>query len=146
MPLKQRAMEQRATSEAAKEADDAEWADAASWTVGAKDNSKIRTEEDKDTKRCRKAAEKAMLEAVEAEELSSSAKKGKDDFDLLNATLANQPKTKAQKEGEVKKAADEERRQKEETQREVSEQRKKVYLSCAKVEYITIQMILRLLG
>jgi hypothetical protein len=127
-------MEQRAANEAAKAAkaaDDAERAEAAAWSVGAKSNNKARAEEDKEAERRRKAAEKAMLEAAEAEELSGVAKKGKtkkkgkDDFDLLNAALASQPKTKAQKEADAKKAADEERRRKEESQREISEQRRK---------------------
>lgn len=118
-------------AKAAKAAEDEERAEAAAWSVGAKDNRKSRVEEEKDAEKRRKAAEKAMLEAAEAEELSgvtkkkATKKKGKDDFDLLNAALANQPKTKAQKEAEAKKAADEERRRKEEAAREAAEERRK---------------------
>lgn len=44
-------------------------------------------------------------------------KKGKDDFDLLNAALAAAPKTKAQKEADAKKALDEAKKAKEEKAR-----------------------------
>ena len=51
-------------------------------------------------------------------------KKGKDDFDLLNAALAAAPKTKAQKQQELKKKQDEQRRKEEEEARVRNEERR----------------------
>lgn len=51
-------------------------------------------------------------------------KKGKDDFDLLNAALKAAPKTKAQKLQEEKKQADLERRKQEEEARRKNEERR----------------------
>lgn len=53
-------------------------------------------------------------------------KDGKDDFALLNAALASQPKSKAQKEAEAKRKADEERMRKEEEAREAKAAKLKV--------------------
>jgi hypothetical protein len=52
-------------------------------------------------------------------------KKGKDDFDLLNAALAAAPKTKTQKAAEEKKRAEEERRKQEAENRERNEARRR---------------------
>jgi hypothetical protein len=90
--------------------------------------------EDKDAEKRRKAAEKAALLAQEDAELSNvkrvakpaKKKDGKDDFALLNAALASQPKSKAQKEAEAKKKADEERLKKEEEARALKAARLKV--------------------
>ena len=51
-------------------------------------------------------------------------KKGKDDFDLLNAALASAPKTKAQKQQELKKKQDEQRRKEEDEARARNEERR----------------------
>lgn len=108
--------------------------DAASWAVGAKSNAKAKELEDKDAEKRQKAAEKAALLAAEEAELSNvvrtvkTKKVGKDDFDLLNAALAKQPKTKAQKDAEEKKKKDEERKKKEAEARELKEQQRKVTL------------------
>ncbi|KAJ1425304.1 hypothetical protein B484DRAFT_397946 [Ochromonadaceae sp. CCMP2298] len=85
----------------------------ASWAVGAKSGGKAAEAAQKEEDRLRKAADKVALEA--ADEMSNAnvfrgvktKKKGKDDFDLLNAALSIQPKTKAQKEAEAKKKAHE---------------------------------------
>lgn len=126
MPPKQKALEKQEQLEAArakKAAEDAERAEAAEWSVGAKDSARIKEMEEKDAAKRAKAAEKAALLAQENEELGSVVrvktvkKKVKDDFDMLNAALAKQPKTKAQKEADAKiaakKKADEERKKKE---------------------------------
>ena len=105
--------------------------DAASWAVGAKSSSKAKEAEDKDAEKRQKAAEKAALLAAEEAELGNivrtvkTKKVGKDDFDILNASLAKQPKTKAQKDAEAKKAADEERKKKEAEARELKEAKRK---------------------
>jgi len=119
--------EREAKGKAAKEKEDA-----ASWAVGAKTNSKAKESEEKEAEKRQKAAEKAALEAAENAELGNivrvvkTKKVGKDDFDLLNAALAKQPKTKAQKDAEAKKKVEEERKKKEAEARELKEQKKKV--------------------
>jgi len=119
--------ERDAKSKAAKEKEDA-----ATWAVGAKSSSKAKEAEDKEAEKLRKAAEKAALQAAEDAELGNivrvvkTKKVGKDDFDMLNAALSKQPKTKAQKDAEIKKKAEEERRKKEAEARELKEQKKKV--------------------
>jgi hypothetical protein len=68
------------------------------------------------------------LEEEEASVKSISKKpkkKGKDDFDLLNAALAAAPKTKAQKAAEEKKRAEEQRRKQEAENREKKEERRR---------------------
>ncbi len=129
MPPKQKAFDKQAENEAArarKAAEDVERQEAAAWSVGAKDSTRQRQEEEKEAQRRQKAAEKASLAAAEEAELSSIArsskpkKKGKDDFDFLKAALATQPKTKAQKNAEKKKAEEDDRRTKE---NEAAEQR-----------------------
>ena len=136
MPPKQKALEKQAENEARqqqKAAEDAERLEAAAWSVGAKDNSRSRAEEEKEAEKRRKAAEKAALQAQEEAELSGiskvgkpAKKKGKDDFDMLKQALAQQPKTKAQKEAEAKKKQEEERRRKEEEDRQRREEQRKV--------------------
>lgn len=135
MSAKQKAIQKQADQEAARkkrEEEEAEKREAAAWKVGSKDESRAKAEEEKEAEKRRKAAEKAALQAAEEAELSGVArvakpakKKGKDDFDMLKAALAQQPKTKAQKAAEEKKKQDEERRKKEEEARERKEQERK---------------------
>eukprot|EP01040_Poterioochromonas_malhamensis_P014939 gene14939-16629_t len=131
MSAKQKALLKQADQEAARkqrEEEEKEKREAAAWKVGAKDDARSRAEEEKEAEKRRKAAEKAALQAAEEAELSGVArtgkpkKKGKDDFDMLKAALAQQPKTKAQKAAEEKKKQDEERRKKEEEARLKKEQ------------------------
>jgi colicin import membrane protein len=103
------------------------------WSMGAKSNAKAKEAEEKDAEKRQKAAEKAQLLAEEEAALGSivragkpTKKAGKDDFDLLNAALKNQPKTKAQKEAEAKKKATDERLKKEAEARELKLQKQKV--------------------
>lgn len=141
---KQSALEKKEALEAErarKAADDAERQEAASWAVGAKDNSRQKDLEDKEALKRQKAADKAALLAADEESLSSIVKtgkpkkaKGKDDFAMLNAALANQPKTKAQKEADAKKAEAEERKRKEAEIREQKEAQMK-----AEADYIKAQ-------
>eukprot|EP01031_Cornospumella_fuschlensis_P027987 gene27987-33796_t len=134
MSAKAKALEKQAANEAArkkKAEDDAEREEAAKWSVGAKDSARQRAEEEKEAQRRQKAAEKAALMAAEEAELSTvqrtvkTKKKGKDDLDVLNAVLAQQPKTKQQKEAEKKKKEAEERRKKEAEAAEAKEARRK---------------------
>jgi hypothetical protein len=70
----------------------------------------------------------AQLEEEEASVKGISKKpkkKGKDDFDLLNAALAAAPKSKAQKQADEKKRAEEERRKQEAENRERNEARRR---------------------
>jgi hypothetical protein len=91
----------------------------ASWAVGAKGGGKAAGAAQKEEERLRKNAEKAALEAQDEMSTASvfravkTKKKGSDDFDLLNAALSKQPKTKAQKEAEEKKKAAELKKKKE---------------------------------
>jgi hypothetical protein len=57
--------------------------------------------------------------------VKKTVKKGKDDFDQLNASLAKMPKTKAMKELEAKALLDEERKKKDIEAREAKEARLK---------------------
>eukprot|EP01036_Dinobryon_divergens_P027678 gene27678-36490_t len=134
MPPKQKALDKKAQAEDEKilrEEAEREKREAAEWSVGVKDSKKQKDLEEKDATKRAKAAEKAALLAEEEASLSTIAKskptkkKGKDDFDLLNATLAQQPKTKAQKEAELKKKADEERKQKEAEARKAKEEQRR---------------------
>lgn len=134
MPPKAKAEAAKAAAEDRanqKSAADAEANEASIWSMGAKDNSKAKAAEDKDEEKRRKAAEKAALLAAEEAEMSGvkrevkTKKKGKDDFDQLNAALAVQPKTKAQKDAEAKKKAMEEQKAKEAKAREEKEARLK---------------------
>jgi hypothetical protein len=70
------------------------------------------------------AQEEAELGGVK--QVKKVKKKGKDDFDLLNAALAATPKTKAQKDAELKKKIQEDRVKSEEAAREAKEARLKV--------------------
>jgi chemotaxis protein histidine kinase CheA len=133
MSAKQKALEKKELNEAGKKKkadDEKERAEASAWEVGARDNAKQRAEEEKEAARRQKANEKAMLEAQEETELGNvkkiakTKKKGKDDFDMLKAALASQPKTKAQKEAEEKKRQEEERKKKEQEARERKEAEK----------------------
>ena len=107
--------------------------EAASWNEGTKDSSKAALDAAKEEEKRRKAAEKAAILAEEEANNSGIKKaagsklkkKGKDDFDLLNAALANAPKTKAQKEAEAKKKLDDEKKLKELEARERKESQKK---------------------
>eukprot|EP01041_Mallomonas_annulata_P001011 gene1011-1985_t len=96
--------------------------ESATWSVGAdsRGSSRAKALEDKAVAKAQLKAEKDALLAEEEASISTSGKKptklkkkGKDDFDLLNAALAEIPKTKAQKEAEQKKKLDEERKKKE---------------------------------
>ena len=60
--------------------------------------------------------------------VAKTKKKGKDDFDMLNATLAKMPKTKAMKDAEAKAIVDAERKVKEAAAREAKEAKLKVRL------------------
>lgn len=108
--------------------------EAAEWSVGAKDNSKAKANEDKEAEKLRKAAEKLALNAADEEsnsdvkKVAKTKKKGKDDFDILNATLAKMPKTKAMKDAEAKAIVDAERKVKDAAAREAKEARLKVGL------------------
>ena len=116
--------------------------EAADWSVGAKDNSKAKLTEDKEAEKLRKAAEKLALNAADEEsnsdikKVAKTKKKGKDDFDLLNAAIAKMPKTKAMKDAEAKAIVDAERKKKDAEAREAKEARLKVretwvsYRSC----------------
>ena len=107
--------------------------------MGAKDNSKAKASEDKEAEKLRKAAEKLALNAADEEsnsevkKVAKTKKKGKDDFDMLNATLAKMPKTKAMKDAEAKAIVDAERKKKDLEAREAKEARLKVrtkFASC----------------
>ena len=71
-----------------------------------------------------KAQEEAELGGIKS--VKKTKKKGKDDFDLLNAALASAPKSKAQKEAEEKKKQLEEKKKAEEAARQAKEDRLKV--------------------
>jgi hypothetical protein len=119
--IKNSQMEKEAAVHAVKEARDAK-----NWEVGAKDNSKSLQSAEKDAEKARKAKEKAALEAQEnasmgASKVKKTKKKGKDDFDLLNAALAKQPKTKAQKEAEERQKVIDEKKKKDEIARKAKE-------------------------
>jgi hypothetical protein len=62
----------------------------------------------------------------EVKKVAKTKKKGKDDFDMLNATLAKMPKTKAMKDAEAKAIVDAERKKKDAEAREAKEARLKV--------------------
>jgi hypothetical protein len=91
--------------------------------------------EDKEAEKLRKAAEKLALNAADEESTSDvkkaakTKKKGKDDFDMLNATLAKMPKTKAMKDAEAKAIVDAERKKKDAEAREAKEARLKVRMT-----------------
>ena len=132
---RQRALDKQALIDAERDkkaAAEAEKKQAAEWAVGAKDNSRAKVAEEKEAERMRKAAELAAIVAQDEAELGGVKtvkkikKKGKDDFDLLNAALASAPKTKAQKEAELKKKQSEERQKAEKLAREQKEARLKV--------------------
>jgi hypothetical protein len=134
MPPKQKALEKAAANaevKAAKAAQEAERAEAANWAQGAKGNSKQKAAEDKEMERARKQQEVAALRAAEEADLGSivttkkTKKKGKDDFDMLNAALAAAPKSKAQKEKEAKKKEADERKAKQAKEQAEREARRK---------------------
>ena len=106
--------------------------EAADWSVGAKDCSKAKLSEEKEAEKLRKAAEKLALNAADEEsnsdikKVAKTKKKGKDDFDLLNAAIAKMPKTKAMKDAEAKAIVDAERKKKDAEAREAKEARLKV--------------------
>lgn len=122
--IKDSLLEKEAAAHAIKEARESK-----NWEVGAKDNSKSLANAEKEAEKARKAKEKADLEAQENASMGGSSvkktkKKGKDDFDLLNAALAKQPKTKAQKEAEEKQKKIEETKKKEENARKLKQEAK----------------------
>ena len=88
--------------------------------------------EDKEAEKLRKAAEKLALNEADEEsnsdikKVAKTKKKGKDDFDLLNAAIAKMPKTKAMKDAEAKAIVDAERKKKDAEAREAKEARLKV--------------------
>jgi membrane protein involved in colicin uptake len=136
MGPKAKALEKAALNEAEKDrkaALEREKAEAAAWSVGAKDSSKASAAAAAEAEKMRKAAEKAALMAEEEAMLGGVAKvkapakkKDKnDDFAMLNAALSNAPKTKAQKEAEEKKKAAEAQKKKEEEARLAKEARLK---------------------
>jgi hypothetical protein len=121
MPKGQKARDQKAASQAEKDAAAiaaAEREEAASWEEGTKTNKKAAAAAEKEAERLRKAKEKAELQEADNEALSSiivkkkpvKKKKGGDDLALLNAALSSMPKTKAQKEVEAKKKAAEDKK------------------------------------
>lgn len=136
MPPKQKAQDKQEQLEAARQqkaAEEAERKAAAEWSVGAKTGGKAQEAEEKEALKRQKAAEKAAALAEDEAMLSGvvkvgkpAKKKGKDDFDLLNAALANQPKTKAQKDAEAKKKLADEQKRKEAEAREQREAKAKV--------------------
>lgn len=138
---KAKALEKKAENDAVKqrrEDEEAERREAASWNVGTKQSKKAQEDEEKDAQRRQRIAEKAALEAAENAELSAvvrvgkpQKKKGKDDFDFLNAALAAQPKTKAQKEAEKRKEEEAARRRKEEEAAEAREAKRRVSCCCS---------------
>lgn len=113
-------------------AEEKEKLDAAEWSVGAKNDSKAKLHEEKEAEKIRKAAELAAIKAADEAALGDvktvkkTKKKGKDDFDLLNAALANAPKTKAQKDAELKKKEQEIRLKAEEEVRLAKEAKRAV--------------------
>ena len=122
--------------------------EAAEWSVGAKDNSKAKLSEDKEAEKLRKAAEKLALNAADEEatadikKVAKTKKKGKDDFDMLNDTLAKMPKTKAMKDAEAKAIVDAERKKKDAEAREAKEARLKVLMS-SHFDWLTLSSVMR---
>lgn len=137
MGPKQKALDKREENEDKKilkaQAEEAQ-REAAEWKIGAKDSSKSKANEDKEAEKLRKAAEKLALNEADEESNAgikikkATKKKGKDDFDMLNASIAKMPKTKAMKEAEAKALEAEERKKKEAAAREVKEARLKVLI------------------
>ena len=123
---KQAAADAAADAEAAKR----EAEEAASWEVGTKKDKNAAKQAEQDEK-LRKKAETAALLAAEETVFSGAAKKktvkkkGKDDFDMLNAALASQPKTKAQKEKEAKAKALEDKKKQEKAKEDARAAQKK---------------------
>lgn len=112
--------ERRAQREAAEERERA-----LDWQKGAKNNSKQVAKENAEMEKLKKKQEmEALLAADEVsvgniKSASKQRKKGKDSFDLLNAALSAQPKTKAQKEKEKKEKELELKKKKQEEIEEV---------------------------
>jgi hypothetical protein len=120
---KSSALEKKAAAQAVKDdrkAADDERVEAATWDVGANSKGAAKQKEAEE-KAAAKAAKKAETETLLATEATAAPvaakktkKKGKDDFDKLNAALAAVPKTKAQKEAEAAAVRKEESRKVEE--------------------------------
>lgn len=138
MAPKQKALEKQSQLEADKETKrqlEEEKRLAAEWSVGSnsKEMSKQKELEDKEMAKRQKAQDMAALLAAEEAELGGivkvktgqKKKKEKDDFDLLNAALKTQPKTKAQKEAEQKKKELEEQKQREAEVRRIKDEKKR---------------------
>jgi len=86
--------------------------------TGVKSNKKETAKAEAEAEKLRKAKEKKELEEADNAAVAgvvvkktATKKKGKDDLDFLNAALASAPKSKAQKEAEAKKKADDEAKQ-----------------------------------
>ena len=131
---KAQALERKAAAQATKDAQAAAEEErqlAASWAVGSntKGAAKQREAEEKAAAKAAKQAEKNKILEDEANSAPASGKKtkkkGKDDFDMLNAALAAAPKTKAQKEAEAEAKRKEEAKRREEERRLQKEQEKK---------------------
>jgi hypothetical protein len=112
---KKGALEEERAAAAAKQAEAAEEAD---WAVGAKNNKKEAAKAEAEAEKLRKAKEKKELEDADNAALSgvvvkktATKKKGPDSLDILNSALASAPKSKAQKEAEAKKKAEEDAKQ-----------------------------------
>lgn len=123
---KQAAADAADAAESAKQ----EAAEAATWEIGAKKDKNAAKQAEQDEK-LRKKAETAALLAEEETVFASIPKKktvkkkGKDDFDMLNAALSSQPKSKAQKEKEAKAKALEEKKKQEKAKEDARAAQKK---------------------
>jgi hypothetical protein len=135
MPPKQKALDKKEKLESDRQElarAELERREAAEWSVGARDDSKVKKQEEAEILKRQKAAEKAALLAAEESDLSKvvvkkkAAKKEQGDLALLNKALAEAPKTQAQKAAELKKRQDEERKKDEEEKRLAKEERLKV--------------------
>jgi len=105
------------SAQAEKDAQDAEQEAQADWSVGAKGKGKkAAASEGAEAERVRQAvlkreareADDADVAGLVVKKGATKKKKGKDDFDLLNAALKTAPKSKAQREAEDKKKKEEE--------------------------------------
>lgn len=96
----------------------------------------------------------AELEAIKAQDeadvsgvkqVKKTKKKGKDDFDMLNAALAAAPKTKAQKDAELKKKEKDEQLKAEAAVREAKEAQRKVTTAFMDISFVSTRVALELL-
>ena len=127
MPPKAKALDKKAANEEAassRKKAEQDAAEAAAWSVGAKDSSKDAAKAAAEQEKLRKAAEKAAALAADEEmtaavvsKVAKAAKKKDAAFAELDKALASAPKTKAQKEAEEKKKLAEQQKKKEEEAR-----------------------------